>query len=69
MFNDNARRGRDYSRGNTRGRSCSVSVLCTYEMLINVIKAVGRGVDQLKTVPRSPSVSYILLVFIVSNIS
>ena len=59
MFNDNARRGRDYNRGNTRGRSCSVSVLCTCEMLINVIKAVGgRGVDKMKTVPRSPSVSY-----------
>ena len=57
---ENSHPGRDHTRGNTRGRSCSVSVLCNGEVLINVIKAVGgRGVDKMKTVHRSPSVSYI----------
>ena len=58
MFGDNSHPGRDHNRGSTRGRSCSVSVLCNCEVLINVIKAVGgRGVDKMKTVHRSPSVS------------
>ena len=61
MFGDNAHRGRDHNRGSTRGRSYSVSVMFICKMLINVIKAVGvgRGVDKMKTVHRSPSVSYI----------
>ena len=60
MFGDNSHRGRDHSRGSTRGRSYSVSVMFICKMLINVIKAVcGRGVDKMKTVHRSPSVSYV----------
>ena len=38
MFDDNSRPGRDHNRGNTRGRSCSVSVLCNGEALINVLR-------------------------------
>ena len=60
MFGDNSHPGRDHNRGSTRGRSYSVSVMFNCEVLINVIKAVGgRGVDKMKTVHRSPSVSYI----------
>ena len=38
MFDDNSRPGRDHIRGNTRGRSCSVSVLCNGELLINILR-------------------------------
>ena len=38
MYDDNSHPGHDHTRGNTRGRSCSVSVLCNGESLINVLR-------------------------------
>ena len=38
MYDDNSHPGRDHTRGNTRGHSCSVSVLCNGESLINVLR-------------------------------
>ena len=53
-----APRGRDNTRGNTRGRSCSVSVVLYSVLLMIYFKAVGeRSVDFVQPVQRSPSVS------------
>ena len=38
MYDDNSHPGRDRTRGNTRGRSCSVSVLCNGESLIYILR-------------------------------
>ena len=36
MDEESARPGRDRSRGNTRGRSCVVSVCCSSVLLMNI---------------------------------
>ena len=38
MYEDNSHPGRDRTRGNTRGRSCSVSVLCNGVLLIYILR-------------------------------
>ena len=64
MYENNSHPGRDRTRGNTRGRSCSVSVLCMVCCCYICLWAVGgRGDDNVKTVHRSSSVSVILSVY------
>ena len=60
VYENSTHRGRDRTRGNTRGRSCSVSVVCNGVLCYTYLQAVGgRGVDNVKNVHRSTSVSVI----------
>ena len=38
MHEDSAHHGRDNTKGNTRGRTCSVSVLCNGVLLIYILR-------------------------------
>ena len=47
MYEDNAHRGRDNTKGNTRGRTCSVSVLCNGVLLICILRVLVEEVMML----------------------
>ena len=47
MYENNSHPGRDRTRGNTRGRSCSVSVLCNGVLLICILRVLVEEVMML----------------------
>ena len=47
MHEDSTHRGRDNTKGNTHGRSCSVSVLCNGVLLICILRVLVEEVMML----------------------